>query len=461
MNIKNSLDDIITAIATPIGTGGVSIIRISGTDCIPLADKIFKGASKLVNKDSHTITYGHIVDGDKIIDEVLVSVMLAPKTYTTEDVVEINCHGGTIVTQAILQLILSKGARHAEAGEFTKRAFLNGRIDLSQAEGIIDLIHSKTQLHNEIALNQIDGRLTKTVKVLRDKLLDIIAEIEMGIDYPDHEEDGSSFGEMSIKIEKITKEMEILLQNSDKGKIIRDGLETVILGKPNVGKSSLLNWILNEDRAIVTDIAGTTRDTVEEYVNLNGVPLKIVDTAGIRETSDVVEQIGVEKSKQYAKTSNFILMLLDGSNSLETEDIEILDMIKDKTALILINKSDLQQKINSTELNKWCNEECIIPISVKENTGFTEMTTAIENLFFEGNKLEADHGLLGNVRHKDAIFHSLEALKRSINAIDMGMAEDFVAMDLTEANRFLGEISGDSYDEEVIHRIFTKFCLGK
>lgn len=461
MNAKNSLDDIITAIATPIGTGGVSIVRISGTDCIPFADKFFKGADKLQNKESHTITYGHIIDDEKIVDEVLVSVMKAPRTYTCEDVVEINCHGGSVVTKRVLQVILKNGARLAEAGEFTKRAFLNGRIDLAQAEGVIDLIHGKTQLHNDIALNQIDGRLTKTIKGLRDSLLDIIAEIEMGIDYPDHEEDGANFSNMTESIQGLIDSMDKLMHNSNKGKIIRDGLETVIIGKPNVGKSSLLNWILDEERAIVTDIAGTTRDTVEEYVNMNGVPLKIVDTAGIRETTDVVEKIGVEKSKEYAKASNCIIMIIDGSKPLDDEDIAILEMIKDKTALILVNKIDLEQRVMDDELTKWCNAEFIVRISVRDNIGFDEMSLAIEKLFFDGEKLEAEHGLLGNIRHIDAMGHSLEALRRSLMAIEGGMAEDFVAMDLMEANMFLGEITGDSYDEEVVHRVFTKFCLGK
>lgn len=463
MNVKNSLDDIITAVATPMGSGngGVAIIRVSGAGSVLAIDKIFKGKDKLANKLSHTITYGHIMDGENVVDEVLVSVMLAPKTYTCEDVVEINCHGGAVVTKQVLKLILSTGIRHAEAGEFTKRAFLNGRIDLAQAEGVIDLINGKTELHNKIALNQMEGRLTKTVKVQRDTLLDIIAQIEMGIDYPDHEEDGAGFSDMKIEINKLISSMEELLSSSSKGKIIREGLETAIIGKPNVGKSSLLNWILDEERAIVTDIAGTTRDTVEEYININGVPLKIIDTAGIRETSDIVEKIGVEKSKGYAENSQFIIMILDVSKELEKEDIEILDMVKDKTTLVLLNKSDLTQKIKAEDLGKWVAKENVLNISVKEDKGFAEMTTCIENIFFDGNKLDADDGILGNVRHIDAMGHSLEALKRSISAIEMGMAEDFVAMDLVEANNYLGEITGDSYDEEIIHRIFTKFCLGK
>ncbi len=424
------LDDTIVAISTG-GMGAIGIVRMSGEDCIALADKIFKSKKNisLLQKKSHTISYGNIIDNrtNDIIDEVLVTVMKAPNTYTKEDIVEINCHGGIIVMQKVLEIILNNGARLAEPGEFTKRSFLNGRIDLSQAEAVIDLIQSKTDISRQSAMNQLEGRLHKKVSDMRSRLLDMIASIEAVIDYPEHDIEEDTYQTMEQKTTKMIEEMEELLKTADRGKVIREGIQTVIIGKPNVGKSSLLNWFLEEERAIVTDIPGTTRDTVEEYINIEGIPIKIVDTAGIHETGDIVEKIGVEKSKNYAEKADLILLILDAKEMLiqYTQNVEVIN------------------------------------ISVKQNIGLEQLVQQLKKLFFEGKAISAEDGLLGNVRHKNALYRAKEAMQRALTTIITHMPEDFISMDLQEANVALGEITGDSVDEEVIDRIFTKFCLGK
>ena len=458
-----SLDDIIAAISTPIGAGGIGIVRISGNGAIKLCDKFFKSKNdvKLIDKKSHTLTYGYIVDNDNIIDEVLVSVMKAPNTYTKDDIVEINCHGGIIVTNKVLEIVLKNGARLSEPGEFTKRAFLNGRIDLTQAEAVIDVINSKTDLSRQVAVNQLGGSLKNKVSKIRDGLITMVATLEAAIDYPEHELDESTYDDMYNKCQSMKDSIENLLNSSNKGKIIREGIQTVILGKPNVGKSSLLNRFLNEERAIVTDIPGTTRDTVEEYINIEGVPVKIIDTAGIRNTDDTVEKMGVEKSKDFAKKADLILMLLDGSRDLDEDDIEILDLIKDKKAIVLINKLDLQQKINIEEVKKYISEENIIFISVKDDSGIDELVKRLKDMFFEGEININDEVLVGNVRHRNSLFNASEALKKVMETISLSMPEDFISMDLQEVNKYLGEITGDSVDEEIIDRIFSQFCLGK
>ena len=442
------LDDTIAAISTG-GMGAIGIVRMSGEDCIALADKIFKSKKNisLLQKKSHTISYGNIIDNrtNDIIDEVLVTVMKAPNTYTKEDIVEINCHGGIIVMQKVLEIILNNGARLAEPGEFTKRSFLNGRIDLSQAEAVIDLIQSKTDISRQSAMNQLEGRLHKKVSDMRSRLLDMIASIEAVIDYPEHDIEEDTYQTMEQKTTKMIEEMEELLKTADRGKVIREGIQTVIIGKPNVGKSSLLNWFLEEERAIVTDIPGTTRDTVEEYINIEGIPIKIVDTAGIHETGDIVEKIGVEKSKNYAEKADLILLILDASCHLEKEDREILNFIKDKKTMLIQYTQNVE----------------IINISVKQNIGLEQLVQQLKKLFFEGKAISAEDGLLGNVRHKNALYRAKEAMQRALTTIITHMPEDFISMDLQEANVALGEITGDSVDEEVIDRIFTKFCLGK
>lgn len=461
MNRINQLDDIIAAISTPLGMGGIGIVRMSGQGCIALADRLFSGKKSLLEKKSHTLSYGKMVNQGEVIDEVLVSVMKGPQTYTKEDIVEINCHGGSLVTRRVLEAVLNQGARLAEPGEFTKRAFLNGRMDLTQAEAVIDLIHSQTDLSRQAAVNQLEGRLKKEVRSMREEILDMIASIEAVIDYPEHDVEEETYDNMEQGSLKLLSRMETLLANADRGKIIREGLETVIVGKPNVGKSSLLNWLLEEERAIVTDIPGTTRDTVEEYINIDGISMKIVDTAGIRETGDVVERMGVEKSKAYAEKADLILMMLDGSRPLEGEDREILSFIRGKKTMVLINKTDLEQKLTLDELEEYIPKEQIIPVSIKENRGFDELINGLKELFFSGESVKAEDALLGNTRHKNALFQAKEAMERCLVTIRTRMPEDFISMDLQDANRALGEITGDVADEEIIDRIFTKFCLGK
>lgn len=464
MAIKaNGLDDIIAAISTPLSSGGIGIVRMSGTGCIALADTLFQGKKKLTQKATHTLSYGKIIDGKngEVIDEVLVSVMKAPHTYTKEDIVEINCHGGFLVTQRVLQAVLVAGARLAEPGEFTKRGFLNGRIDLTQAEAIIDLIQSKTELSRQAAVNQLEGRLKIQVREMRNDVIDMIASIEAVIDYPEHDVEEETYDTMEKGTKQLLQRMEKLLAGADRGKILREGLQTVIVGKPNVGKSSLLNWFLEEERAIVTDIPGTTRDTVEEYINIDGIPIKIVDTAGIRETGDVVEKMGVEKSKTYAEQADLILMMLDASRPLEQEDKEILSFIQGKHTIVLLNKADLEQKLSHAELEQYVSKKQILSVSVKHNTGFDALIDAIKTMFFSGQTATADDALLGNTRHKTALFQAKEAMERCLVTIQTRMPEDFISMDLQDASHALGEITGDVTDEEIIDRIFTKFCLGK
>lgn len=462
---KIALDDVIAAISTPIGNGGIGIVRLSGTGAVDVADKIFTAADgiKLKDKKSHTITYGHIIDSktSSVIDEVLVMLMLAPKTYTNEDTVEINCHGGMLVTNKVLELALNNGARIAEPGEFTKRAFLNGRIDLSQAEAVMDLIDSKTELSRQTAISQLEGSIKEKVYFLRDELLDMTAAIEAAIDYPEHDIEEETYTEMYKKVNSLIEKINKLLEFADTGKIIREGVSAVILGKPNVGKSSLLNLMLMEERAIVTDIPGTTRDTVEEYMNFSGIPVKIIDTAGIRDTGDVVEKIGVEKSKKYAENADIIFMMIDASSPLTAEDIEILEFIKDKKAIILVNKTDIDNKADFDTLCMYADENNIINISVKENTGIDKVAERFKQLFLGGEIITKDSVIISNVRHKDMLCKAVEALERAIVTIETRMPEDFISMDLQDALSALGEITGDSVDDEIIDRIFTRFCLGK
>ena len=452
MKRENRLDDIIAAISTPIGTGGIGIVRMSGAGCIALADTLFRGKKPLGEKPSHTLSYGKIINGadGRIIDEVLVSVMKSPQTYTKEDIVEINCHGGPLVTRRVLEALLAAGARLAEPGEFTKRSFLNGRIDLTQAEAVIDLIHSKTELSRQSAVGQLEGRLKKAVREMREEILDMVAAIEAAIDYPDYDIEEETYSSMEQGTQGLLTRVEDLLKNADRGKIIREGVQTVIIGKPNVGKSSLLNWLLEEDRAIVTDIPGTTRDTV-----------KIVDTAGIRETADAAERIGVEKSRTYAEAADLIIMMLDSSRPLEDEDREILSFIREKKTVVLLNKTDLEQRLSVTELEGFVPGKRILPISVKRNEGFEHLLDTLKEMFLEGNGTAQENSLLVNTRHKDALLRAKAALAHCMETIQNRMPEDFISMDLQDANIALGEITGDTSDEEIIDRIFTKFCLGK
>ena len=459
------LDDAIAAISTPIGSGGIGIVRISGNGSVDIADRIFKAADgiKIKDKKSHTITFGSIIDpktGEKV-DEALLMLMLAPRTYTKEDVVEINCHGGIYVTNKVLELVLNNGARLAEPGEFTKRAFLNGRIDLSQAEAVMDVIESKTELSRRSAVSQLGGSIRERVHELREEILDMIAAIEAAIDYPEHDVEEETYSEMHRRITALKKEIQSLLDSADMGRIIREGVEAVILGKPNVGKSSLLNRLLMEERAIVTDIPGTTRDTVEEYMNLGGIPVKIVDTAGIRQTGDTVERIGVEKSRKCAENADIIFMMIDASVPLSDEDMEILDFIKDKKAVILVNKTDMQTVADTDILSRYTDSENIIYMSVKDDTGVDGLTKRFKEMFLGGDIESGQSSLISNTRHKNMLAKAIEALDRAIATIENAMPEDFISMDLQDALTALGEITGDSVDDEIVDRIFTRFCLGK
>jgi len=453
----------IAAVSTPIGSGGISIVRISGDDAIGIAKKIFKPKNnKDISKvDSHTIHYGTIVSDDRIIDEVLVSIMKKPNTFTREDIVEINCHGGIIATEKILEAVLKNGAHIADPGEFTKRAFLNGRIDLSQAESVIDLIYSKTDLSRQSAVNQLEGSLSHKISGIKNKVADLLAHIEVNIDYPEYDIEQLSISKIEETVVDINKEILLLLDTSDTGKIVKEGIKTAIIGKPNVGKSSLLNSLMREQRAIVTDVPGTTRDLIEEYVNIQGIPLKLIDTAGIRETHDVVEKIGVDLSKSAIESAELILFVVDVSSTISKEDILILNNIKNKKCIIVLNKIDLPEAIDSSYLKNFTNDIPTIRISVTSNIGICELEQTIKNMFMSGSIDINNDVILTNIRHKNALLKANDATNSIISAIRAGLTQDFLAVDLQNAYRYLGEITGESVSEDIIHNIFSRFCLGK
>ena len=456
--------DTIAAIATASGNSGIGIIRVSGAEAIEIVDKIFKSVNsdkKLVNVKSHTINYGHIVDNDKVIDEVLVSVMNGPHSYTGEDVVEINCHGGMIVIRKILEIVLKNGARTAEPGEFTKRAFLNGRIDLSQAEAIIDVIKSKTDMAHEVAQSQLEGSLAKKIKDLRMNVTEVLAHLEVSIDFAEEDVEEITYQTLEEKALELRNEIKKLYDTAESGKILRDGLKTVIVGKPNVGKSSLLNSILGENRAIVTDIAGTTRDVIEEFVNIKGIPLKIVDTAGIRETEDVVEKIGVEKSRESFSTADLVIMVLDASRKLSEEDMEILESLKNKKTIVLLNKMDLEPQIELEKIEEFVNSEDIIKISALKHQGIEELQDKIEAMVYHGSVKNSSNLMITNSRHKDALFKAYESINDAISAIEQRMPYDFIEVDFKNIWDYLGYINGDTVREDLLDTIFANFCIGK
>ncbi|MBE7105402.1 tRNA uridine-5-carboxymethylaminomethyl(34) synthesis GTPase MnmE [Bacillus cereus] len=455
--------DTIAAISTALGEGAIAIVRVSGDDAIEKVDRIFKGKD-LTQVSSHTIHYGHIVDLDtnQVIEEVMVSIMRAPRTFTRENIVEINCHGGLVSVNKVLQLILAQGVRLAEPGEFTKRAFLNGRIDLSQAEAVMDLIRAKTDRAMNVAINQMEGRLSKLIGHLRQEILETLAHIEVNIDYPEYDD----VEEMThnILIEKATHvraEIAKILETSKQGKILREGISTAIIGRPNVGKSSLLNSLVQEKKAIVTDIAGTTRDVIEEYVNVRGVPLKLIDTAGIRETEDIVERIGVERSKEMMSQADLVLIVVNYSEALTNEDEDLFRAVQGKDFIVIVNKTDLPREIDMERVTDLAVGNRIITTSLIEEQGIDELEKAIADLFFEGTIDSADMTYVSNARHIGLLTQAGRTINDAIEAIENGVPIDMVQIDLTRAWEILGEITGDTVHESLIDQLFSQFCLGK
>lgn len=457
------IDDTIAAIATAPGEGGIGIIRISGEKSLQVANSIFKSISgkKIEEYNTRTLIYGHIVDNDKVIDEVLVAFMKGPNSYTTEDVIEINCHGGFISVKKILELILSKDVRLADQGEFTKRAFLNGRIDLAQAEAIIDVINAKTDMAHTVAQSQLEGSLSKKIKDLRFNVTEILAQITVSLDFPDEDVEHITYNTLKEKTIDLQNEINKLYDTSESGKILRDGLKTVIVGKPNVGKSSLLNAILGENRAIVTDIPGTTRDVIEEFVNIKGIPLKIVDTAGIRETEDVVERIGVEKSREFFSAADLSIVVLDSSRSLDPEDMEILESVQPNKTIVLLNKTDLDRVINLDKIKEYIAEENIIEISALQHEGIEKIHDKIEEMVFAGTVRNSSDLVVTNSRHKDALYKAKQSIEDALNAIESYMPLDFVEVDFKNIWDYLGYINGDTVTEDLLDTIFSNFCIGK
>ncbi|HAP14849.1 MAG TPA: tRNA uridine-5-carboxymethylaminomethyl(34) synthesis GTPase MnmE [Lactococcus sp.] len=448
--------DTIAAISTPLGEGAIAIVRLSGSDAIPIAKKVFQGKN-LDKVASHTINYGHIFDEDRLVDEVMLSVMRAPKTFTREDLVEINTHGGIAVTQEILQLLLRSGARLAEPGEFTKRAFLNGRIDLAQAESVMDLIRAKTDQAANIAVKQLDGSLSNLINNIRQEILESLAQVEVNIDYPEYDDVETMTSQMLLeKTAHFEQLLETLLATAKRGKILREGLRTAIIGRPNVGKSSLLNQLLREEKAIVTDIAGTTRDVITEFANIGGVPLELIDTAGIRETEDVVEKIGVERSQKALEEADLVLLVLDASSPLTPKDLELLELSSSTNRIVLLNKTDLPEKI---ELEKLPADS--IRISALKNENLDAVEKQIRALFFSGEIEAKDATTLSNARHIGLVEQALDALKEANRGLAMGLPVDLIQVDVTRCWQLLGEITGEAAPDELITQLFSQFCLGK
>lgn len=458
--------DTIAAIATAMTNSGIGIIRISGEDAFTVIDRIYQsknGKKKLSEEKSHTVHYGYIVDDtkkNKIIDEVMVLIMRAPNTYTREDTVEIDCHGGVLVMQKILDTVVCHGARPAEPGEFTKRAFLNGRIDLTQAESVMDVISSKNEFALKSSISQLQGSLQKEIKELREKIIYEIAFIESALDDPEHINIDGYGQKLKTVAEECKERIEHLLDTADNGKILKEGIDTVIVGKPNAGKSSLMNVLLKKERAIVTDIAGTTRDVLEEQMNLNGITLNIIDTAGIRDTEDIVEKIGVDKAKNYLVNADLIIYVVDSSTPLDENDEKIMEMIKDRTALVLLNKSDLDT-VTTEEMIASHLDQKIIKVSMKENQGVDELENAIKELFFHGKVELNDEVYITNARHKAALSNAKDSLNMVLDSIAMEMPEDFYSIDLMNTYEELGNILGESLGEDLVNEIFSKFCTGK
>ncbi|QHQ60288.1 tRNA uridine-5-carboxymethylaminomethyl(34) synthesis GTPase MnmE [Anaerocolumna sedimenticola] len=455
--------DTIAAIATAMNNAGISIIRISGDDALSIMDKIYKsksGDKKISKMPSHTIHYGFIVDDEVIIDEVMILIMKGPKSYTKEDVIEIDCHGGIVVTKRILEAVIKNGARIAEPGEFTKRAFLNGRIDLSQAEAVSDIINAKNEFALKNSINQLRGNVLNKIKVIRDGLIHDLAFIEAALDDPEHISLEGFGDELNSHIDDNLKELKILLKSSENGRFLKEGIKTVIIGKPNAGKSSLLNILVGTDRAIVTEIAGTTRDTLEETIQLGNITLNIIDTAGIRTTEDIIEKIGVDKAKKSALDADLVIYVIDASRNLDENDKEIINLITDKKAVILFNKSDLDVIINPKEIETLTGKD-VISISAKENQGIDLLEKWIIDQFFRGQLNFNDEIYITNMRQKEAIAGSIESLEMVKKSIEDQMPEDFYSIDIMHAYELLGSIIGEAVDEDLVNTIFREFCMGK
>ncbi|MFC4353489.1 tRNA uridine-5-carboxymethylaminomethyl(34) synthesis GTPase MnmE [Chryseomicrobium palamuruense] len=458
--------DTIAAISTPLGEGAIAIVRLSGPEAVSIADRVFRSpsAKQLTKAPTHTIHYGHLVhpETEEIVEEVMVSLMRGPKTFTREDVIEINCHGGLVTVNQVLQLVLQGGARMAEPGEFTKRAFLNGRIDLSQAEAVMDLIRAKTDKAMNVALGQMDGRLSRLIQSLRQALLETLAQVEVNIDYPEYDD----VEEMTIPlmIEKgtwVKEEIQKLLETSVQGKILREGLATVIVGRPNVGKSSLLNSLIQENKAIVTDIAGTTRDIIEEYVNVRGVPLKLVDTAGIRETEDIVERIGVERSRKVLKEADLILLVMNHAETITDEDRRLIEATHGMETIVIVNKTDLEGQLDYKELETLVGHRRIVTTSILQDEGIDELEKEIAALFFQGGMQSGDATYVSNARHIALLHQAKTTIQDALDAAESGVPVDMIQIDVTRTWEILGEIVGDTVEESLIDQLFAQFCLGK
>lgn len=456
--------DTITSISTPMGEGAIGIVRLSGPQAVEIADKLYKGKHLLNDVPSHTINYGHIIDPEskEVVEEVMVSVLRAPKTFTREDIIEINCHGGILTINRVLELTMTYGARMAEPGEFTKRAFLNGRIDLSQAEAVMDFIRSKTDRASKVAMNQIEGRLSDLIKKQRQSILEILAQVEVNIDYPEYDDVEDATTEFLLEQSKeIKQEINRLLDTGAQGKIMREGLYTVIVGKPNVGKSSMLNNLIQDNKAIVTEVAGTTRDVLEEYVNVRGVPLRLVDTAGIRETEDIVEKIGVERSRKALSQADLILFVLNNNEALTQEDYTLYEVVKNENVIVIVNKMDLEQNIDINEVKDMIGDTPLIQTSMLKQEGIDELEIQIRDLFFGGEVQNQDMTYVSNSRHISLLKQARQTIQDAIDAAESGVPMDMVQIDLTRTWEILGEIIGETASDELIDQLFSQFCLGK
>ncbi|MCG1509729.1 tRNA uridine-5-carboxymethylaminomethyl(34) synthesis GTPase MnmE [Staphylococcus epidermidis] len=456
--------DTITSISTPMGEGAIGIVRLSGPQAIEIGDILYKGKKKLSEVETHTINYGHIIDPEtnETVEEVMVSVLRAPKTFTREDIIEINCHGGILTINRILELTMTYGARMAEPGEYTKRAFLNGRIDLSQAEAVMDFIRSKTDRASKVAMNQIEGRLSDLIKKQRQSILEILAQVEVNIDYPEYDDvEDATTDFLLAQSKRIKEEINRLLETGAQGKIMREGLSTVIVGRPNVGKSSMLNNLIQDNKAIVTEVAGTTRDVLEEYVNVRGVPLRLVDTAGIRDTEDIVEKIGVERSRKALSEADLILFVLNNNEPLTEDDQTLFEVIKNEDVIVIINKTDLEQRLDVSELREMIGDMPLIQTSMLKQEGIDELEIQIKDLFFGGEVQNQDMTYVSNSRHISLLKQARQSIQDAIDAAESGIPMDMVQIDLTRTWEILGEIIGESASDELIDQLFSQFCLGK